>query len=88
VRAYLGLVVHIHNKEPIMQNLYIVRTATVASLTAAFVAFGWMSMQDDDLQIAPEQIVVSGMQAEPAMFFHSGIVPHTNDAEPEVYEYY
>jgi hypothetical protein len=71
-----------------MQSLYIIRTAAVASLTAAFVAFGWMTMGSDDLYIAPEQIAVSSAPAEPAMHFHSAIVPHTNPDEPEVYDYY
>lgn len=71
-----------------MQNLYIVRTATVASLTAAFVAFGWMSMRGDDLQIEPERIVVSSAQTEPAMHFHAGFALQANADEPEVYEYY
>ena len=71
-----------------MQSLYIVRTAAVASLTAAFVAFGWMTMQSDDLQIAPERIAVSSAQTEPAMHFHSGFVLQANADEPEAYEYY
>jgi hypothetical protein len=76
-----------------MQNLYIVRTATVVSLTAAFVTLGWMSLQGDDLQVAPEQIAVAAAQAEPGMHFqaahfHDGFVLQANDAEPEVHEYY
>ena len=71
-----------------MQSLYIVRTATVASLTAAFVAFGWMTMGSDDLQLAPELIVVSSAQAEPAMHFHAGFALQANADEPEAYEYY
>jgi len=72
-----------------MQSLYIVRTATVASLTAAFVAFGWMSMQGgDDLQLASEQITVSSAPTEPAMHLHAGFVLQANPEEPEFYEYY
>ena len=71
-----------------MQNLYIVRTATVASLTAAFVAFGWMTMGRDDHEIVPQPIVASSAQAEPAMHFHAGFVIQANDDEPEVREYY
>ena len=71
-----------------MQSLYIIRTAAVASLTAAFVAFGWMTMGSDDLHIAPEQIAVSSAQAEPAMHFHAGYVLQANPDEPEAYEYY
>lgn len=77
-----------------MQNLYIVRTATVASLTAAFVAFGWMSMQGgDELLPAPEPITVSSAPTEPAMQFqaahlHAGLVLQANPEEPEFYEYY
>jgi hypothetical protein len=85
-RAYLGLVVH--NKEPIMQSLYILRTAAVASLTAAFVTFGWVTMGGDDLQIAPEPIVASSAPAEPAMHLHAYFVLQANPEEPEVYEYY
>jgi hypothetical protein len=71
-----------------MQSLYIVRTATVASLTAAFVAFGWVTMQGDDLQ--PELIVVSSAQTEPAMHFHAGFIIAASVDEPDVkvYEYY
>jgi len=76
-----------HNKEPVMQSLYIVRTAAVASLTAAFVAFGWMTMRGDDLEIAPERIVVSSAQTEPAMHFHAGFVLQANADEAPVYEY-
>ena len=71
-----------------MQSLYIVRTAAVASLTAAFVAFGWMSMPSDEMQIAPEAVSVSGTRAEPAMHFHAGFVIQANADEPAVYEYH
>jgi len=72
-----------------MQSLHIVRTATVASLTAAFMAFGWMSMQGgDEMQVAPEQIAVSSAPTEPAMHLHAGFVIQANAEEPEYYEYY
>jgi hypothetical protein len=71
-----------------MKSLYIVRTATVASLTAAFVAFGWMTMGSDDLYLAAEPIVASGAPAEPAMHFHAYFVLQANPDEPEVREYY
>jgi hypothetical protein len=52
-----------------------------------------MSLQGDDLQVAPEQIAVAAAQAEPGMHFqaahfHDGFVLQANDAEPEVHEYY
>ncbi len=71
-----------------MQSLYIVRTAAVASLTAAFVAFGWMTMGSDDLHIAPEPVALSSAQTEPAMHFHAYFVLQANPDEPEVREYY
>jgi hypothetical protein len=71
-----------------MKSLYIVRTATVASLTAAFVAFGWMTMGSDDLYIAAEPSVASSAPAEPAMHFHAYFVLQANPDEPEVREYY
>ena len=71
-----------------MQSLYILRTAAVASLTAAFVTFGWMTMGGDELQIASEPIVASSVQAEPAMHFHAYFVLQANPDEAEVREYY
>jgi hypothetical protein len=41
-----------------MKSLYILRTAAVASLAAAFVAFGWMTMGSDDPHMARDRIAV------------------------------
>lgn len=70
-----------------MQSLYIVRTATVASLAATLLGVGWMGMQNDDLQIAPAAVAVSASRAEPAMYFPAGFEIQASADEREVYEY-
>jgi hypothetical protein len=71
-----------------MQNLYLVRTAAVVSIAAGLLGVGWIGMQGDDMQIAPEAVAVSSSRAEPAMHFHAGFVIQANAEEPEVYDYY
>jgi hypothetical protein len=70
-----------------MQNLYLIRTATVVSLAAALVGAGWMAMESDEMQIAPEAVAVSGTLAEPAMYFPAGFEIQPGD-EGAVYEYH
>ena len=69
-----------------MKNLYLVRTATIATLAAGLLGVGWMGMQGDDAQIRPEMIAVS-TPAEQAVYFPSSYVLQPNPNEPEVYEY-
>jgi hypothetical protein len=71
-----------------MQNLYLVRTAAVVSLAAALLGVGWMSMQSDEIQIAPEAVAVSGNQAAPAVYFPAGFEIQPGADEGPVYEYY
>jgi hypothetical protein len=69
-----------------MQNLYLIRTAMIVTLAAGLLGIGWMGMQGDEAQIAPEMIAVS-TSAEPAVYFPSLYVLQPNPEEPEVYEY-
>jgi hypothetical protein len=69
-----------------MQNPYIIRTAAIASLAAAVVAFGWMSAPEDELQIS--EIAVAPTLPGPAVYFPAQFVLQANEAEPEPYEYY
>jgi hypothetical protein len=68
-----------------MYNPYVVRTATLASLAAALVATGWMGMQGDDAQMAPEQLAVS---SPPALYFPASYELQPNPDEREIFEYY
>lgn len=68
-----------------MQNPYIIRTAAIASLAAAVVAFGWMSAPEDELQIS--EIAVAPTLPGTAVF-PAQLVLQANEAEPEPYEYY
>ena len=71
-----------------MQNVYLIRTTAVASIAAAMLGLGWMSMHSDAPQIAPETVSVSSAQAEPAYYFPAGFELKANPAEPEFVEYY
>jgi hypothetical protein len=71
-----------------MQNVYLVRTAAVASIAALFLGVGWMEMQGDAMQVAPEMVAVSGALAEPAGYFPAGFQLQPNAHEPEAYEYF
>jgi len=68
-----------------MQTPYIIRTAAVASLAAAVVAFGWMSAPGDEVQVS--EIAVAPTLPGPAVYFPAGFVLQANEAEPEPYEY-
>jgi hypothetical protein len=70
-----------------MQNLYLIRTATVVTLAAALLGVGWMGMHADEAQIAPAMVPVAAL-AEPMVYFPAGYVLQPNEAEPEAYEYY
>ena len=70
-----------------MQNLYLVRTATVVTLAAALLGVGWMGMQGDEAQIAPEMVSVSAV-GEPTLYFPAGYVLQPNEAEAQPYEYH
>ena len=69
-----------------MQNPYIIRTAAVASLAAAVVAFGWMSAPEDEMQMS--EIAVQPTLPGPAVYFPAQFVLQANEAEAEPYEYY
>jgi hypothetical protein len=70
-----------------MQNLYLIRTATVVTLTAALLGVGWISMPGDEAQIAPQMVSLSAL-AEPTAYFPAAYVLQPNEAEPEAYEYH
>lgn len=69
-----------------MKNPYLIRTATIATLAAGLLGVGWIGMQGDEAQIAPQMIAVS-TSAEPAVYFPSSYVLQPNPNEPELYEY-
>jgi hypothetical protein len=71
-----------------MKNPYLVRTAAVASLAAALLTAGYMGMQGDDMQIAPDSVALSSGSSAPLYHFPAGfeIKPGTEDSP--VHEYY
>lgn len=71
-----------------MQNVYLVRTATVVSMGAVMLGLSWMRAPADEMRVAPEAVAVSSTSAEPAVYFPAGFELQANDAEPEVHEYY
>jgi hypothetical protein len=72
-----------------MQNVYLIRTATVVSIAAGLVGLGWLGMQSDAPQISPGMVSVStAWQSEPAYYFPAGFELKANPAEPEFVEYY
>lgn len=71
-----------------MQNLYIVRTATVASLVAAMIGLGWMGMHDDDMQVPPQMVAVAGASAELGVYFPAEYELRASPDEREIVEYY
>jgi hypothetical protein len=76
------------NKEPVMKNDYIVRTAAVVTLTAGLIGLGFMGMQGDDMQVATDEVGVSSASSEPTPFyFPAGFELRANPNEPEVFEY-
>ena len=70
-----------------MRNPYLVRTAAVASLAAAVLTAGWMSMPSDEMRIAPESVAVSATRPEPAMYFPASYELKPG-ADEHVYEYH
>jgi hypothetical protein len=71
-----------------MQNPYLIRTATVASLVAVMLGLSWLRAPADETPVATEMVAVSSTPAEPAMHFHAGFTLQANADEPELYEYY
>ena len=72
-----------------MQNLYIIRTAAIASLAAAVTTLGWMGTQGEEAQFAsPEPVSVAPTVPGPAVYFPAGFVLQPNQADAEPYEYY
>jgi hypothetical protein len=69
-----------------MQNPYLIRTAAVASLAAAVVAFGWMSAPGDEMQVS--EITVAPTLPGAAVYFPAGFVLQPSEGEAEPYEYY
>jgi hypothetical protein len=69
-----------------MKNVYLVRTAAVASLAAALLGVAWLGTQSDDMVIAPEMVAVSA--TAPAFYFPAQFELRANADEPEVFEYY
>jgi hypothetical protein len=71
-----------------MQNLYLVRTATVVSLAAVILAAGWIGMPNDEMQIAPEMVAVSRSHVEPAVYFPAGYELQPGADDGAFYDYY
>ena len=72
-----------------MKNVYVVRTAAIASLAAALLTAGWMSMQgDDQMQVMPESVSVSRAQVEPAVYFPAGFQIQPAAEDGAVHEYH
>ena len=72
-----------------MQNVYLIRTATVVSITAGLVGLGFLGMQSDQPQISPGMVSVStASMSEPAYYFPAGFELQPNPSEPEYVEYY
>lgn len=72
-----------------MQNIYLIRTATVVSIAAGLVGLGWLGMHSDQPQISPGMVSVStAALGEPAYYFPAGFELKPNAEEPEVIEYY
>jgi hypothetical protein len=65
--------------------MYLLRTATVASLAAALIVVGWMGTPSDEMTVAPDMGTV---QTEITGYFPAGYELQANADEPEVYEYY
>jgi hypothetical protein len=71
-----------------MQNPYLIRTATVATLAAAIVGAGWMGMRGDDMSVEPDAAAVLAAPSEPGFYFPAEFTLQPNPAEPEIYEFY
>ena len=71
-----------------MLNPYVVRTAAVASLTAAVFAAGWMGLQSEEMQNVYEPVSVSGAWVEPALYFPAGFQLRPGADDGAVHEYY
>lgn len=72
-----------------MQNVYLIRTATVVSIAAGLVGLGFLGMHSDQPQISPGMVSVStAALSEPAYYFPAEYKLNPNPAEPEFVEYY
>jgi hypothetical protein len=72
-----------------MQNVYLIRTATVVSIAAGLVGLGYLGMHSDAPQISPSMVSVSTASlSEPAYYFPAGFELKPNPNEPEATEYY
>ena len=69
-----------------MRNPYLIRTAAIATLSAALVGAGWMGMQREDMEGAPAALATP--QVEPGFDFPSDYTVQPNPEESEIYEFY
>lgn len=70
-----------------MKNPYLVRTAAVVSLAAALLAAGYMGMEGDNMEIAPEAVALSSSSSAPPYHFPAGFEIKPGAEEGAVYEY-
>jgi hypothetical protein len=71
-----------------MQNPLLIRTAAIATVSAAMIGAGWIALHGDDVRVDPAAVAVAGPRVEPAYYFPEQYTLQPNPAEAEVYEFY